>query len=112
MPHNLKVVSYPFSPNTLAVNSFFPFSSLFLPKFSFIPVSNPSFFELQPTIQEHEELVWLARNLKLEVTNYSRELYSPRGVAHLGSGDDDDDDDDEKDSEETPSYCLRKRRHQ
>ena len=56
--------------------------------------------------------MWLARNLKLEVTNYSRELYSPRGVAHLGSGDDDDDDDDEKDSEETPSYCLRKRRHQ
>ena len=43
-----------------------------MPKFSFIPVSNPSFYELQPTIQEHEELVWLAGNLKLEVTNYSR----------------------------------------
>ena len=56
--------------------------------------------------------MWLAKNLKLEVTNYSRELYSPGGVAHLGSGDDDDDDDDdEKDSEATPSYCLRKRRH-
>ena len=55
--------------------------------------------------------MWLARNLKLEVTNYSRELYSPGGVAHLGSGDDDDDDDDENDSEATPSYCLRKRRH-
>ena len=54
--------------------------------------------------------MWLARNLKLEMTNYLRELYSPGGVAYLGGGDDDDDDD-EKDSEATPSYRLRKRRH-
>ena len=56
-------------------------------------------------------MVWLAGNLKLELTNYSRELYSPRGVAYLGSGDDDDDDGEEEDSEATPSYKLRKRRH-
>jgi len=28
-------------------------------------------------------LIWLAKSLKLEVTNYSRELYGPSGVAHL-----------------------------
>ena len=56
--------------------------------------------------------MWLARNLKLEVTNYSRELYGPGGVAHLGGGDDDDDDSgEEEDSEATPSYQPRKRRH-
>ena len=58
---------------------------------------SPSFFELQPTIQEHEELVWLVENLKLEVTNYSRELYGGGG--------------EEEDSEVTPSYQLRKRWH-
>ena len=68
-------------------------------------VTNPSFFKLQPTIQEHEELVWLAGNLKLEVTKYSRELYGPGGVAHPGGGDDDDDEDggDEEDSKATPA---------
>jgi len=53
----------------------------------------------------------LAGNLKLEVTNYSRELYGPRGMAHPGGGDDDDDDSGEEDLEATPSYQLRKRRH-
>ena len=59
----------------------------------------------------------LARNLKLEVTNYSRELYSLGGVAYLGGGDDDDDDDDDDDggeeenSEATSSYQPRKRQH-
>ena len=55
----------------------------------------------------------LARNLKLEVTNYSRELYSLGGVAHLGGGDDDDDDDsgEEENSEATSSYQPRKRQH-
>ena len=59
-------------------------------------------------------MVWLARNLKLEVTNYSRHLYGLKGVAHSGSGDDDDDNDDrgdEKDLEATPSYQPRKRQH-
>ena len=59
-------------------------------------------------------MVWLAGNLKLEVTNYSRKLCSLGGVAHLSSGDDDDDDDDdgeEEDSEATYNYRLRKRRH-
>ena len=31
----------------------------------------------------------MAGNLKLEVTNYSRSLYGPRGAAHSSSGDDD-----------------------
>ena len=59
----------------------------------------------------YEELVWLVGNLKLEVTNYLRELYGPRGVAHLGGGDDDDDGGDEEDSKVTPSYQPRKRQH-
>jgi len=46
----------------------------------------------------------LTGNLKLVVTNYSRELYSPRGMAHLGGGDDDDIGGEEEDSEVTPSY--------
>jgi len=72
--------------------------------------TNLSLFELQPTIQEHKELVWLAGNLKLEVTNYSRSLYYPRGAAHSSGGDDDDNDNgDEEDSEATPSYQQRKR---
>ena len=52
-------------------------------------------------------------NLKLEVTNYSRSLYGPKGAAYLGDGDDDDDDSggDEEDSEATPSYQPRKRQH-
>ena len=50
---------------------------------------------------------WLAENFKLEVTNYLRELYGSGGVAHPGSGDDDD----RGDSEATPSYQPRKRRH-
>ena len=72
---------------------------------------------MQPTIQEHEELVWLAGNLKLELTNNLRELYGPGGGAHPSGGDDDDDDDDDGDSgkeedlEVTPSYQPRKRRH-
>ena len=39
-------------------------------------------------------------NLTLEVTNYSRSLYGPKGAAYLGDGDDDDDDSggDEEDS--------------
>ena len=41
---------------------------------------------------EHEELVLLPRNLKLEVTEYSRQIYGPGGYAQ-GPGDEDDDDD-------------------
>ena len=59
--------------------------------------------------------MWLVGNLKLEVTNYSRELYGPGGATHLGGGDDDNDDDDddgeEEDLEVTLSYQLRKRWH-
>ena len=57
----------------------------------------------------------MAGNLKLEGTNYSRNLYIPRGVAYPsnGGGDDGDDDDggDEEDSEASPSYQPRKRQH-
>jgi len=52
--------------------------------------------------------VWLVGNLKLEVTNYSRELYGPVGAARSDGGDDDGK---EEDSEATPSYRSRKRRH-
>ena len=52
-------------------------------------------------------MVWLAGNLKLEVTNYSRELYGSGGVVHPGGGDDDD----RGDLEATPSYQSRKRQH-
>ena len=48
-------------------------------------------------------LVRLVRNLKLEVTNYLRELYGLRGVAHPGGGGDDDGGGgEEEDSEATP----------
>ena len=56
----------------------------------------------------------MARNLKLEVTNYLRSLYGPRGAAYLGGGNDDDDDDigsDKEDSEVTPSYQPRNKQH-
>ena len=60
MPRNPNVMGYHFPLNTRAVSSSFPlffFSSCCL---SFFPVTNPSFFELQSTIQEHEKLVgWL-----------------------------------------------------
>ena len=72
-----------------------------------ISITNPSLFELQLTIQEHEELVWLAGNLKLEVTNYSRSLYGLGRAAHPGNGGGDD----EKDLEATLSYQPRKRRY-
>ena len=53
-------------------------------------------------------MVWLAGNLKLEVTNYSRSLYGPRGAAYPSSGGDDDYGD-EEDSEVTLNYQPRKR---
>ena len=46
-------------------------------------------------------MVWLVKNLKLEVTNYSRKLYGPEGAAHSGGGDDDGGK--EEDSDATPS---------
>ena len=111
MPFNPNVMGYPFPPNTRAVSSFFLLLFLFAIYF-LVSVTNPSIFKFQPAIQEHEKLVWLAGNLKLEVTNYSRDLYGPEGVAHLGGSDDDDDGGKEEDPEVTPSYQQRKRRHQ
>ena len=89
-----------------------PSLPLFFCYLSFFSVTNPSFFELQPTIQEHEELVWLAGNLKQEVSNYLRSLYGLGGAAYPGGGDDDDGGGgDEEDLGATPSYQPRKRRH-
>ena len=63
--------------------------------------------KIQPIIQEHEKLVLLMGNLKLELTEYSWQLYG---------GEDDDDDDDGGDGvgglESTLSHQLRKRRFQ
>ena len=42
------------------------------------------------------------------MTNYSRSLFGPGRVAHLGGGDDDDDGREEEDLEATPSYQPRK----
>ena len=83
VPHNLNVMGYPFPSYTLAVSSFFLLFFVFAISF-LVSFTNLSIFKLQPIIQEHEELVWLAGNLKLEVTNYSRDLYGLGGVAHLG----------------------------
>ena len=51
--------------------------------------SNNLSFKIQPTVQEHEELVLLAENLKLELIEYSRQLYG-------GEDDEDADNDDEE----------------
>ena len=77
--------------------------------------SNNLSFKIQPTVLEHEELVLLAGNLKLDLTEYSQQLY--------GGGDDKDDDDDGGGggggdcngvggSESTPSHQQRKRSFQ
>ena len=61
-------------------------------------------------MEEYEELICLARNLKLKVTEYSRQINIPEGFSHLGDDDDDDDDDDDGgDPETTPSYQPSKR---
>ena len=54
---------------------------------------------------KHEELIWLTGNLKLEVIEYSRQIYGPREHTHLG--DDDDDGDDPKKT----SSCWPRKRH-
>ena len=113
MPRNPNVMGYSFPSNTRAVIllcvcvcvSFPPYAKLLF----FVSVTNPSSFQLQPIIQELKEFLWLAENLKLKVTNYSRELYGPGGVAKPGNGGDDDGE--EEDSEAIPSYQPRKRRH-
>ena len=61
-------------------------------KFSFILVLFPFMhlstfsFKIYLTVQEHEELIWLAGNLKLKLIEYSWQLYNGKDV-----GDDDDD---------------------
>ena len=111
MPRTPNVIGYPFLPNTRVVSSFFLLLFLFAISF-LVSVTNPSIFKLLPTNQEYEKLVWLVGNLKLEVTNCSRDFYGPRGAVHLGGSDDDDDGGKEEDPEVTPSYQQRKRWHQ
>ena len=82
-------------------------SFLFL--FPFYPCIKTLVLTTFPSFQKHEELVWLVGNLKLELTKYSRQLYSGRD----GENDDDDDDDGSDGvggSESTLSHQLRKRR--
>ena len=85
-------------------------SSIFIPCTFFFAfhrlVLTLSSFHIQPTVTEHEELIWLSKNLKLEVTKYSRQIYGPRGYAQV-----DDDDDDNDDLEVTQSFQLRKRHY-
>ncbi|KAK9988574.1 hypothetical protein SO802_028813 [Lithocarpus litseifolius] len=57
-------------------------------------------YPFPPNTRANEEL---ARNLKLKVTNYSRNLYNPRGVAYLGSGGDDHNDDNGRGGDEEDS---------
>lgn len=54
---------------------------------------------------EHKELVWLVGNLKLGVTEYSKQIYELEGYAYPR-------DDDGDDPETTPSYRPRKRHYQ
>lgn len=54
---------------------------------------------------EYKELVWLVGNLNLEVIEYSRQIYRPRGYVYPG------DDDDGDDLEMTLSYRPRKRHY-
>ena len=103
---NTNVTGYPFLEGTQVVSSllFFLYSSCISQ-----PLSQHCPLSIRPTLQEYEELVWLARNLKLEVTEYSRQLYGGEGV-------NDDNDDGGGDgaygsggSESTPNYQPRKR---
>ena len=65
--------------------SSFPLLALSFLFVSYIPQSlvlTLSSFSIQPTVQEHEELVWLSGNFKLEVTEYCMRIYGPRGFSH------------------------------
>jgi len=101
VPRNTNVMGYIASLlmalMALLVSSLPYLSSLFLLLLHLSTAhSNPFPFTFQPTIQEHKELVWLAGNLKLEVTQYTRDLYSLGGLAYP---DDDNDDYDNSDSD-------------
>ncbi|KAK9996839.1 hypothetical protein SO802_021525 [Lithocarpus litseifolius] len=55
-------------------------------------------------LSKSKKLVWLAGNLKLEVTQYSKDLYGLEGLAYPGNDDDDDGDGDSgEDSEASPN---------
>ena len=92
-------MSYPFPPNTRALSSFFPLSSV-VAKFLFL----------------FQSLTLLS--LKCSPLSKSiRSWYGPHEAAYLGSGGGDDDDGGggggggKEDLEATPSYQPRKRQH-
>ena len=68
--------------------------------------SNNLIFKIQPTILDLKELVWLTGNLKLEMIEYSRQLYGGKD----GEEEDDDGGDGAGGLESTPSHQPRKRR--
>ena len=100
---NTNVMGYPFLEGARVVSSPSFLSLLFL---SPNTCSNTLFFfKIQPIIQEHEELVWLIGNLKLEMSKCSRQIYGLGGFTY--PDDDDDDDGDGNISgnlETTPNY--------
>ena len=59
------------------MSSLYPYPLHFLLCISFslaflrLVLTLPS-FQIQPIVAEHEKLVWLTRNFKLEATEYSR----------------------------------------
>ena len=105
MGYNTNVMGYTFPMSTQAMSSLLLLVLSFL-FFSYIPQSlvlTLSSFSIQPLVQEHEDLVWLAKNLKLEVTKYSIWIYGPKRFAHAG-----DDGDGGGDLETTPSFSKGK----
>ena len=109
MGRNLNVMGYPFPQGTQSA------SFLYLYPFHFllcIPQACHNIVYLKkknPAVAKHEELVWLAGNLKLEVTEYSRQIYGPDGYAYHGNDVNDDDDGDELKT--TLTYQSRKRHY-
>ena len=110
MPCNTNVMGYPFLDSIWAMSSLPLLSLLLFLLHLSTAYSNLFSFKFQPTIQEHEELVWLVGNLKLEVTQYLKDLYDPGGLAYLSNDDNDvSDGDGGEDSKATPIYQPRKR---
>ena len=87
MGRNPNFMGYPFPQDTRAVSSLYPYPLHFLLS---IPQAchNIIYFQIQPTVAKHKELVWLNGNLKLEVTKYSKQIYRPSGYAQPNDDDD------------------------
>ena len=77
---NRNVMGYLFPEGTRVVSSPSSLSCLFLHLLKL--VFTLTSFQIQPIVAKHKDLVWLARNLKLEVTKYSRQIYGLGGYVH------------------------------